>query len=83
MPRDGRIQFGGEFSPGVRLSKRVAKVLAISSAVPGGYSVAVRRKLPSETRGKLAHWFETDGTTCGLKPVFAHPDLAPSLALSN
>lgn len=55
----------------------VARVLAISSAVPGGYSVAVRRKLPSETRGKLAHWFENDGTTCGLKPVFAHPDLAP------
>ena len=26
---------------------------------------------------KHAHWFENDGTTCGLKPVFAHPDLAP------
>ena len=55
----------------------VAKVLAVSSAVPGGFSVAVRKKLPSETRGKLAHWFETDATTCGLKPVYAHPDLAP------
>ena len=55
----------------------IAKVLAISSAVPGGYSVTVRRKLPSETRGKLAHWFENDGVACGLKPVFAHPDLTP------
>ena len=55
----------------------IAKVLAVSSAVPGGYSVAVRKKLPPETRGKLARWFENDATTCGLKPVVAHPDLQP------
>jgi len=55
----------------------VAKVLAASSAVPGGFSVAVRKKLPADTRVKLAHWFETEATTCGLKPVYAHPDLAP------
>ncbi len=55
----------------------VAKVLAVSNAVPGGFSVAVRKKLPSETRSKLARWFENDATTCGLKPVYAHPDLAP------
>jgi rhodanese-related sulfurtransferase/ABC-type phosphate/phosphonate transport system substrate-binding protein len=55
----------------------VAKVLAVSSAVPGGLSVAVRKKLPAETRNKLAHWFETDATSCGLKPIYAHPDLAP------
>jgi rhodanese-related sulfurtransferase/ABC-type phosphate/phosphonate transport system substrate-binding protein len=55
----------------------IAKVLAVSSAVPGGFSVAVRKKLPAETRNKLAHWFETDATTCGLKPIYAHPDLAP------
>jgi len=55
----------------------IAKVLAVSSAVPGGYSVAVRKKLPQDTRGKLAHWFETDATACGLKPILAHPDLSP------
>ena len=55
----------------------VAKVLAVSSAVPGGFSVAVRKKLPAETRSKLTHWFETDATTCGLKPIYAHPDLTP------
>ena len=55
----------------------VAKVLAVSSAVPGGFSVAVRTKLPADTRGKLAHWFETDATSCGLKAVSAHPDLTP------
>ena len=55
----------------------IAKVLAVSSAVPGGFSVSVRKKLPSETRSKLAHWFETESTTVGLKPIYAHPDLAP------
>ena len=55
----------------------VAKVLAVSAAVPGGFSVAIRKKLPAETRTKLAHWFETDATTCGLKPIYAHPDLTP------
>jgi rhodanese-related sulfurtransferase len=55
----------------------IAKVLAVSSAVPGGYSVAVRKKLSPETRDKLAHWFEADATSCGLKPVHAHPDLSP------
>ena len=55
----------------------VAKVLAVSTAVPGGFSVSIRKKLPAETRAKLAHWFETDATTCGLKPIYAHPDLTP------
>ena len=55
----------------------IGKVLAVSSAVPGGYSVAVLKKMPSEARGKLAHWFETDAPSCGLRTVFAHPDLAP------
>ena len=55
----------------------VGKVLAVSSAVPGGLSVALRRKLPADTRARLAHWFETDATSCGLKPINAHPDLAP------
>ncbi len=55
----------------------VAKVLAVSSAVPGGFSVSVRMKLSSETRGKLARWFASDAPSCGMKTVHAHPDLAP------
>ena len=31
----------------------VAKVLAVSTAVPGGFSVAVSKKLPSDLRGKV------------------------------
>ncbi len=55
----------------------VGKVLATSTAVPGGLSVAIRTKLPAETRAHLAHWFETEATSCGLKPIYAHPDLVP------
>jgi rhodanese-related sulfurtransferase len=55
----------------------VGKVLAVSSAVPGGYSVAVAKKMPAELRGKLARWFESDAPSCGMKPVSAHPDLEP------
>ena len=55
----------------------MAKVLAVSSTVPGGYSVALRKKLPSDTRSRLARWFASDAPSCGLKPVNAHPDLAP------
>ncbi len=55
----------------------VGKVLAVSSAVPGGLSVALRKKLPADTRAHLAHWFATDAPSCGLKPINAHPDLAP------
>ena len=55
----------------------VARVLAVSNTVPGGLSVAIRKKLPADTRARLAHWFETDAPSCGLKPITAHPDLAP------
>ena len=55
----------------------VAKVLAVSNTVPGGLSVAIRKKLPADTRTRLAHWFETDAPSVGLKPINAHPDLAP------
>jgi len=55
----------------------VGKVLAVSSAVPGGLSVALRKKLPADTRAHLARWFATDAPSCGLKPINAHPDLAP------
>ncbi len=55
----------------------VGKVLAVSSTVPGGLSVALRTKLPADTRAHLARWFATDAPSCGLKPINAHPDLAP------
>jgi rhodanese-related sulfurtransferase len=55
----------------------VAKVLAVSSQVPGGFSVSIKKSLPAESRNKLAKWFETDAPSSGLKPVLAHADLSP------
>jgi rhodanese-related sulfurtransferase len=54
-----------------------AKVLAVSSPVPGGFSVTIKKALAPESRSKLARWFETEAESCGLKPVLVHADLSP------
>lgn len=53
-----------------------AKALAQSGPVPGGFSVAVKKELPAEQRARLAKWFGTSATTCGLKNVASHSDAA-------
>ena len=47
----------------------VAKVLATSQPVPGGFSVVVRKDLPAEVRSKLALWFQGAGSASGLPAV--------------
>jgi len=47
----------------------VAKVLASSGAVPGGFSVAVKKDLPPDVRGRVAKWFTAPAAASGLKPV--------------
>jgi rhodanese-related sulfurtransferase/ABC-type phosphate/phosphonate transport system substrate-binding protein len=54
----------------------VAKVLASSGPVPGGLSVAVKKDLAPELRGKVAKWFMASATSCGMKPVVLHGDLS-------
>lgn len=54
-----------------------AVLLAASGPVPGGLSVAVRRDLPADLRGKLGKWFGSSATSVGMKPVSARSDLAP------
>ena len=46
-----------------------AKVLASSSSVPGGLSVAVKKDLPADVRAKLSKWFAAPPEECGLKPT--------------
>lgn len=53
----------------------IAKVLATSTPVPGGFSVVVRKNLPAETRAKVATWFASSGTAMGLKPLAVHAEL--------
>lgn len=54
-----------------------AVLLAASGPVPGGLSVAVRRDLPADLRGKLGKWFGSSATSVGMKPVSARSDVAP------
>ena len=46
-----------------------AKVLASSSSVPGGLSVAVKKDLPADVRAKLSKWFAAPPEDSGLKPA--------------
>jgi rhodanese-related sulfurtransferase len=47
----------------------MAKVLASSGAVPGGFSIAVKKEMPAEVRGRMAKWFAAPAAASGLKPV--------------
>lgn len=51
----------------------VAKELASSRPVPGGFSAVVRKDLPTEVRGKLTQWLSTASADTGLAPVAIRP----------
>jgi ABC-type phosphate/phosphonate transport system substrate-binding protein len=51
-----------------------ARVLSQLGPVPGGFSVAVKKDLPAEQRARLAKWFGSAATTCGMKNLSAMPD---------
>lgn len=53
----------------------IAKVLATSSPVPGGFSVVVKKDLPADVRAKVASWFSTSATAVGLKPIATRAEL--------
>ena len=52
----------------------VARVLATSHPVPGGFTIVVRKDLPADTRSKLGQWFGTATVSSGLTPVTQRPD---------
>lgn len=54
----------------------VAKLLATSQPVPGGFSVVVSRTLPQEQRTKIAKWFASQTAGTGLAPVSVQPEAA-------
>ncbi len=51
------------------------KLLATSGSVPGGLSVAIKKDLPADVRGKLLAWFGASASTVGLKPVSQRSEL--------
>ena len=53
-----------------------AQVLASAGNVPGGFSVALKKDLPADTRGRIAKWFATAAPSCGMKNVAVAADAA-------
>lgn len=54
----------------------VGKVLATSALVPGGFSVVVKKDLPTDVRTRVANWFTGSAQATGLKPVAVRADLS-------
>ncbi|PIF92131.1 rhodanese-related sulfurtransferase [Acidovorax sp. 62] len=52
----------------------VAKVLATSRPVPGGFSAVMRKDLPSDVRSKLSQWLSTASASAGLAPIGLRPE---------
>ena len=51
----------------------IARVLATSQPVPGGFSIVVKKTLPTDARAKLAQWFSTPSSASGLPPIAVRP----------
>lgn len=66
-----------------RDNPKAAKVLASSSSVPGGLSVAVKKDMPSDVRAKLAKWFAAPPEACGLKPIAHQAELKEYQAVAQ
>ncbi|NRF68556.1 PhnD/SsuA/transferrin family substrate-binding protein [Aquincola sp. S2] len=80
---DATVIRRGEWDAWSRENPGVAKVLASSGAVPGGFSVAVKKDLPADVRSKVAKWFATSAQSAGLKPVIQHAELAQYKAVAQ
>ena len=65
-----------------RANPGIAKVLAASGDVPGGFSVVVRGDLPPDVRGRIARWFASP-TGAGLRPVTVQPDMSAYEAVAQ
>jgi rhodanese-related sulfurtransferase/ABC-type phosphate/phosphonate transport system substrate-binding protein len=61
----------------------VSKILATSSAVPGGLSVVIKKDLSTDVRTKVAKWFTSSAAMAGLKPVSERADLADYKAVAQ
>lgn len=53
----------------------IARVLATSGAVPGGFSVVMKSDLPPDVRARIAKWFAAP-TSPGLRPVTERVEMA-------
>lgn len=73
---DATVVRRGEWAGWSAANAGVARELAASGAVPGGYSVVVRSDLPAEVRGRVARWFAGGAVDAvGLKPAALRAEL--------
>ena len=54
----------------------IARVLATSGAVPGGYSVVMKSDLPPDVRARILKWFAAPTVAVGLRPVTERIEMA-------
>ena len=54
----------------------MAKVLATSQPVPGGFSVVVKKTIAPEVRARLVQWFTTSSATARLAPATQRPEVS-------
>lgn len=53
----------------------LAKVLASSEPVPGGFSVVVKKDMPAEMRSRIAQWFAAVPANTGLSQARFRPEM--------
>jgi rhodanese-related sulfurtransferase len=74
---DATVVRRGDWERWAAANPNRAKVLATSEAVPGGFSVAVRKTLPADVQAKVARLFTAETASFGLKPVALRSELSP------
>ena len=80
---DATVIRRGDYDSWAKDNPGVAKVLATSGAVPGGFSVAIRKDLSPEVKTKMAAWFAGPAAQAGLKPVAQHAALTDYKAVAQ
>lgn len=60
-----------------------ARVLAVSSPVPGGLSVVIKKSLPADLRSKISKWFVVSSSAAGMKPLDTNFELAQYRAVAE
>ena len=73
---DATVVRADDWEPWNKVHPGVAKVLATSQPVPGGFSVVVKKSLAPDVRARLAQWFAASSSSARLAPTTERPEAA-------
>ena len=73
----------GDWEQWTKANAGVATLLATSSAVPGGFSVVVKKTVTPDVRTGLVKWFAGASESAGMKPLTVEPELADYKAVAQ